>query len=116
MRVQANKKHGKGAFTFEDGTVFEGVFVHDRMADGIVLAATEMPAHLTGTTDDDAHRVQNLLVRHDTRVRQIYWYYTQLGCDQEVSYSSYVHARLHNRATIRLSNAFECLLQAPRLF
>jgi hypothetical protein len=65
------------------------------MADGNVVAATEIPAHLTNIADDDARGVQNLLVSHGTRVRQIYFHYTQLGCDQEVRLSSHLCAFHH---------------------
>ena len=39
---QANRKHGEGKFTFEDGSVYDGLFVDDRMAE--VKLATRIRA------------------------------------------------------------------------
>lgn len=83
---QGNQKHGEGRFTFEDGSVFEGVFVRDRMAEGKVEPAAEIPAHLMGTPADEVQSVHNILVQYGTINKQIYWHYTQVGCNQQEAF------------------------------
>ena len=82
-----NKKVGHGTFTFEDGSVYDGPFVDDRMADGKVqqqvdiFACLHLKPYLASEAEPEmgARAVQNLLTRHNTEVKQIYRYYAALG-------------------------------------
>ena len=82
-----NKKVGHGTFTFEDGSVYDGPFVDDRMAEGKVqqqvdiFACLDLKPYLASEAEPEmgARAVQNLLTRHNTEVKQIYRYYAALG-------------------------------------
>ena len=87
-----NQKHGKGTFTFEDGSVYAGVFARDRMAEAGVhptpdlYGRLQLAPYLSAERDADAAaraaaQVQNLLTRHNTEVKQIYRFYAAVGCE-----------------------------------
>ena len=57
-----NKKVGHGTFTFEDGSVYDGPFVDDRMAEGKVqqqvdiFACLDLKPYLAREADNKARR------------------------------------------------------------
>jgi len=85
-----NIKQGHGLFSFEDGSVYEGPFEADRMTDGQLRATSELYTYLdlghlipASVVDTTCNAVRHVLVRHNTDLKQVYRYYSALGCAAE---------------------------------
>ena len=89
-----NVKHGMGLFSFEDGSLYEGLFEADRMTDGQLRASSELftyidLSHLVRSEAVDAASasVRNILIRHNTDIKQVYRFYSALGSVAEDAFN-----------------------------
>ena len=91
---EANQKHGHGVFTFEDGSVYDGVFAYDRMAEGglqptpDLFGKLQLSQLLRSEAEPEAasRAIQNLLTRHNTELKQIYRFYASHQCESQEAF------------------------------
>lgn len=72
---RSNQKHGPGVFVFEDGSVFDGLFAHDRMADG-----RQLPGPAQGPLPSHRQQAQNVLLQHGLQLKRLYQVREHLRC------------------------------------